>query len=350
MSKRIAMVGSGAVGGYVAGHMVRNGADVTLIDAWPEHVEKMNTDGLSLRGTTDAESHEMPVKAINICEVSNLPKEGPIDIAFISVKSYETQFAAALIRDYLAPNGFVVSLQNAINEEAIADVVGAHRVIGCIASSISCGLEGPALVRRHVPIRGDSYTVFRAGELHGRVTERVEEVAELVGYTDSSKVTTDIWGERWTKLVINSSHNGLSACTGLGGNDMVREDGARSVNIRLTAETLRVGRALGFVVQTKKGTTAEQWYAAAEGDKKALQEIEELLFAEIGNRSDSARPSMGQDMIKGRKTEIDAMNGFVCDKGAEVGIPTPMNAAMVDLVKRCERGELTPDASNVADL
>ena len=163
MSKRIAMVGSGAVGGYVAGHMVRNGAQVTLVDAWPDHVEKMNADGLSLRGTTDAESHEVPVNAINICEVSNLPKDGPVDIAFISVKSYETQFAAALIRDYLAPDGFVVSLQNAINEEAIADVVGAHRVIGCIASSISCGLEGPALVRRHVPIRGDSYTVFRDG-------------------------------------------------------------------------------------------------------------------------------------------------------------------------------------------
>jgi len=350
LSKRIAMVGSGAVGGYVAGNMVRKGADVTLIDAWPEHVAKMNADGLSLRGTTEAESHEVPVKAINICEVSNLPKEGPIDIAFISVKSYESQFAASLIEGYLAPDGFVVSLQNAINEEAIAAVVGAHRVIGCIASNISCGLEGPALVRRHVPIRGDSYTVFRAGELHGRITDRVEEVAELVGHTDSSKVTSNIWGERWTKLVINSSHNGLSACTGLGGNDMVRDDGARSVNIRLTAETLRVGRALGFVVQTKKGTTADQWYAAAEGDKKALQEIEELLFADIANRGDGARPSMGQDMIKGRKTEIDAMNGFVCEKGAEVGIETPLNAAMVDLVKRCERGELEPNSNNVADL
>lgn len=350
MSKRIAMVGCGAVGAYTAGYMAKNGADVTLIDGWPEHVEKMNADGLSLRGTTDAESHEVPVRAINICEVSNLPKDGPIDIAFISVKSYESQFAAALIRDYLAPEGFVVSLQNAINEEAIAEVVGSHRVIGCIASSISCGLEGPALACRHVPIRGDSYTVFRAGELHGRITDRVEEVAELVGHTDSSMVTTNIWGERWTKLVINSSHNGLSACTGLGGNDMVRNDDARSVNIRLTAETLKVGRALGYVVQTKKGTTAEQWYAAAEGDKKALQEIEELLFAEIPNRADSARPSMGQDMIKGRKTEIEAMNGFVCEKGAEVGIPTPMNAAMVDLVQKCERGELTPDPGNVAGL
>lgn len=344
------MVGSGAVGAYTAGNMVRNGADVTLIDAWPEHVAKMNADGLSLRGTTEAESHDVPVKAINICEVSNLPKEGPIDIAFISVKSYETQFAASLIEGYLAPDGYVVSLQNAINEEAIADVVGAHRVIGCIASTISCGLEGPALARRHVPIRGDSYTVFRAGELHGRITDRVEEVAELVGHTDSSKVTTNIWGERWTKLVINSSHNGLSACTGLGGNDMVRDDGARSVNIRLTAETLRVGRALGFVVGTKKGTTAEQWYAAAGGDKKALQEIEDLLFEDIKNRGDSARPSMGQDMLKGRKTEIDAMNGFVCEKGAEIGIETPLNAAMVDLVKRCERGEITPDPKHVANL
>ncbi len=179
MSKRIAMIGCGAVGGITAGHMARNGVDVTLIDTWPEHVAKMNQDGLELRGVTSQESYDVPVKAINICEVSNLPKDGPIDIAFISIKSYETQFAASLIEGYLAEDGFIVSLQNAINEERIAQVVGWHRVVGCIASNISCELEGPAHVQRHVPIRGDSYTVFRAGEVHGRVTDRVEEVAAL---------------------------------------------------------------------------------------------------------------------------------------------------------------------------
>jgi len=279
--------------------------------------------------------------------VQNLQKEGPFDVAFISTKSYESQFAASLIKDYLAPRGFVVSLQNAINEERIAAVVGWERVIGCIASSISVELEAPALIRRHVPIRGDGYTVFRAGEAHGRITRRVELVAELMRHTDSAKATRDLWGERWSKLVINSSHNGLSAATGLGGNGMASHDAARRVQIRMAAETIRVGQALGYIVRVKKGTEPAQWIAAAAGDTGAMREIEELLLAETKSRGDGQRPSMGQDMQKGRKTEIAEINGYVVEKGAEVGIPTPLNAAMVELVRRCERGEVSPDPRNI---
>lgn len=347
MGIRVAMVGCGAVGGFTAGHMARNGVDVTLIDAWPEHVAKMNRDGLALRVVTAQESFDVPVRAIGITEVQNLQKEGPFDVAFISTKSYDSQFAASLIKDYLAPRGFVVSLQNAINEERIASVVGWHRVVGCIASSISAELEAPGHIQRHVPIRGDSYTVFRAGEAHGRVTERVELVAELMRHTDSAKVTRDLWGERWSKLVINASHNGLSAATGLGGNGMATDDAARRVQIRMAAETIQVGQALGHVVRVKKGTEPAQWIAAAAGDAAAMREIEDLLVGDTKSRGDGQRPSMGQDMKKGRKTEIAEINGYVVEKGAEVGIATPLNAAMVDLVRQCERGEVTPDPRNI---
>jgi len=344
---RVAMIGCGAVGGFTAGHMARNGVDVTLIDAWPDHVAAMNKDGLALRGVTQAESFDVPVRAIGITEVQNLQKEGPFDVAFISTKSYESKFAASLIMDYLAPRGFVVSLQNAINEERIASVVGWHRVVGCIASSISVELEAPAHIRRHVPIRGDGHTVFRAGEAHGRITERVELVAALMRHTDSAMVTRNLWGERWSKLVVNASHNGLSAATGLGGNGMATHDGARRVQIRMAAETIQVGRALGYNLQVKKGTEPAQWIAAAAGDAGAMRDIEDLLLADTKSRGDGQRPSMGQDMTKGRLTEIAEINGHVVEKGAEVGVATPLNAAMVDLVRRCERGEMAPDPKNI---
>lgn len=343
------MVGCGAVGGYAAGHMARNGVDVTFIDAWPEHVAKMNDSGLELRGVTSQESFDVPVKAINVTEVQNTPKEGPFDIAFISTKSYDSQFAAALIRDYLAPQGFVVSLQNAINEERISAVVGAHRVVGCIASNISAELEAPAHIQRNVPIRGDSYTVFRVGEQHGRITDRIEQVAELMRHTDSAKTTSNLWGERWSKLIINASHNGLSAGTGLSGNGMALDDKARLVQIRLSGETIEVGQALGYRLEQRKGTDPDEWVAAAKGDRKALQRIEDHILEEVKSRGDGQRPSMGQDMQKGRKTEIAEINGFVVEKGNEVGIPTPLNAKMVELVRKCERGALTPSVDNIAD-
>ena len=199
--------------------------------------------------------------------------------------------------------------------------LGRTGVVGCIASNISAELEGPAHIQRNVPIRGDSYTVFRVGEQHGRITDRIEQVAELMRHTDSAKTTPNLWGERWSKLIINASHNGLSAGTGLSGNGMALDDTARLVQIKQAAETIEVGQALGYTLEHRKGTDPNEWVAAAKGDKAALQRIEDHLLAEVKTRGDGQRPSMGQDMQKGRKTEIVEINGFVVEKGQEVGYP-----------------------------
>ncbi|MBI3041378.1 MAG: hypothetical protein HYY78_00925 [Betaproteobacteria bacterium] len=117
MGKRIVFVGAGALGGYVGGHLTRAGCDVTLIDPWPEHVDAMRKNGIRLSGTTAAEKHTVPVNAVHVTDVQGLVRQKPIDIAFVSVKSYDTEWATMMIRQYLAPDGFVVSLQNCINEE-----------------------------------------------------------------------------------------------------------------------------------------------------------------------------------------------------------------------------------------
>ena len=94
----------------------------------------------------------------------------------------------------------VVSLQNCINEERIAAIVGWGKTLGCIASLIAAELYAPGHVKRTVPMGGDEHTVFRVGEVHGRVTPRAQEVVELLRSADSGKVTTNLWGERWSKL------------------------------------------------------------------------------------------------------------------------------------------------------
>src|SRR5437870_10187061 len=145
--KRIVVVGAGAIGGYAGGHMTRAGHDVTLIDAWPEHVEYMRKHGLQLSGLTDAERHSVPVNAIHITDVQSFIRERPIDIAFVCVKSYDTIWATHLVKPYLAPDGFVVSLQNCINEERIAGVVGWGKTLGCIASLVAAELYAPGHVK-----------------------------------------------------------------------------------------------------------------------------------------------------------------------------------------------------------
>src|ERR1035437_5563997 len=123
MAPCIAVVGAGAVGGYVGGHLSRLGHDVTLIDPWPEHIEAIRADGLHLYGMTDEECCTVRVPTIHLTELQSLATQRPIDIAIVSVKSYDTEWATMMIRQYLAAGGYVVSLQNCINEERIAAIV-----------------------------------------------------------------------------------------------------------------------------------------------------------------------------------------------------------------------------------
>jgi 2-dehydropantoate 2-reductase len=328
--------------------MTRAGHDVTIIDPWPEHVESMRANGLQISGLTEAERYSIKVNALHVCEVQGLIKQRSFDIAFICVKSYDTEWATLLIRQYLARDGFIVSLQNCINEERIAQHVGWGRTVGCIASLIAVELYEPGRIKRTVPMGGDRHTVFRVGEPHGRVTRRGEEVADMLRAVDSSKVTTNLWGERWSKLVVNSMRNGLSAATGLFGNQRDAMEGPRWVSIRLGSEAVRVGQALGFQLERMLGMEPEVLARAGEGHQDALTEITDVLLEGAKKRSDDQRPSMAQDIAKGRRTETDFINGFVAMRGQEIGVPAPTHAMMNEAVKRVERGEVKASPQLIA--
>ena len=138
MGKRIAVVGTGALGGYVGGYLAHAGHDVTLIDFWPENIETIRSAGLELDGVTPEEKFTVTkAKTMHLTEVQDLSRQKPIDIAFVSVKSYDTEWATALIKQYLAPDGYIVSLQNCLNEERIAGIVGWGKTVGMVASLIS---------------------------------------------------------------------------------------------------------------------------------------------------------------------------------------------------------------------
>ena len=169
MGKRIAVIGAGAVGGYLGGHLARTGQDVTLIDPWPEHIETIRQNGLHLSGMTDEETYVVKVPTMHLTEVQSISKQKPIDIAIVSVKSYDTEWATTMIRPYLSAQGYVVSAQNSINEEKIASVVGWGRTVGCIvANNFGVDLYEAGHIRRTMP-RDFKYPSLFFGEVHGRV-------------------------------------------------------------------------------------------------------------------------------------------------------------------------------------
>src|SRR5437870_5134414 len=348
--KKIAIVGAGAVGGYAGAHMVQAGEDVTYIDPWPENVEAIRKDGLRITHIRDVEPFTVKPRALHLTEAQQLSKEAPIDIAFVCMKSYDTAWATTLIKQYLAPAGYVVSLQNCMNEETIAGIVGWGKTLGCIASSITVNLPEPGLIHRGAGKGGKAHTVFRAGEVHGRVTPRAEEVCRLVGYSDSAKVTGNLWGERWSKLVANVMGNGLSACTGLTGGEMLQSEPIRRFSTRLGSEAIRVGQAHGYQLEEILHLPPETIARAGEGDDAAMRTCDEQRFKDRSRVAAEQRPSMGQDMQKGRRTEIEFLNGYVVREGEKVGLSCSANAVLTDIVKRVERNELTPDPRHITEL
>src|ERR1700731_2618514 len=349
MDKRIVVVGAGAIGGYTGGHLAHNGFDVTLIDPWPEHIEAIRKDGLAIEGVSQDEYICAKPKTMHLTELQQLAKEKPIDIAMVSVKSYDTEWATLLIGQYLAPDGYVVSLQNCMNEECIAGIVGPDKTVGVIPALLGTELYAPGRVRRTGAKGASPYEVYRAGELHGRITKRIEELADMIRTIDSVKATTNLWGERWAKLCVNGMANGIAAATGLSGNDSNRDEKIRRLSIRLAGEGVRVGQALGYQLEHIRAHEPETVARAAEGDAAALDEIETVILAALNSntRSDLARPSMGQDMYKGRRTEIDFINGVIAEKGREVGVPTPSHVQLIEAVKRVEHGQIPAQPENL---
>jgi 2-dehydropantoate 2-reductase len=351
MGFRIAIIGAGAVGCYAGAHMVQAGEDVTFVDMWPEHVEAMRSRGLRITHLKDVPEFTVPVRALHLTELQGLSKQAPIDIAFICVKSYDTAWATMMVRQYLAPGGFCVSLQNCMNEETIAEVVGWGRTLGAIASSITVELGEPGHVRRASGKGGAAHTVYRVGEVHGRITGRAKEVGRLCALSDSCVVTANLWGERWSKLVTNAMANGMSACTGLVSKEILINDTLRHFTARLGSEAIRVGQALGYELEEIHHIAPEIIARAGEGDAEARHIYDEHRLAEARKPGGGAhRPSMGQDMVKGRRTEIEFLNGFIVDRAKEIGIDTPANAALTAIVKRVERGELQPDPRHILEL
>jgi 2-dehydropantoate 2-reductase len=343
----VAFVGGGAIGSYVGGRMALKGFNVTVIDPWGEHIEAIKRDGIAMSGTQGQATARL--NALHIHEVQTLARR-PVDVAFIAMKSYDTEWATLLIKDYLSTSSFAVSLQNGINEDRIAKHLGWGRTLGCIASTVGVSLVKPGHVVRTYQPGGAAYTIFRVGEIHGRVTPRAKAVATMLQSVDSADVTSDLWGERWSKVAANSMHNGLAAVTGLTHLGIYSQQVPRRLAIRLGAEAVRVGRALGYQIASVRDIPVEMLESAAQGEEEALAGTEQRMHGWTLRMTEEGRPSTAQDVIKGRRTEIDAINGLVVDLAHNAHIDVPCQRALLDLVKRVESGQRAPDVDNLALL
>jgi 2-dehydropantoate 2-reductase len=336
---RIGIIGAGAIGCVVGGLLTKAGHDVTLVDQWPEHIETMKQHGLRLSGTCG--DHAIPVKALHIHELQGVAT--PFEAVFVSVKSYDTEWAAQMALAYLKqPDGVVVDFQNGVNDERVASVVGKARCLGCVIT-IGAGMYEPG----HA-MRTDSGSVgFKIGEHDGKDTPRAQALAKVMNDVAGTKVTTNLWGERWSKLAVNCMANPLAGLSGLGSAEVRTAPVPRRIAIHVAAEVIQVGRAAGYEVEPIYGIDARRFVDAAQG--KGWDAVEADMAASVKFLT-GGRPSMLQDVMKGRRTEIDYLNGYVSEQGKRLGVPTPVNDAVVAAVRQHGVGTLKPDPKNLEPL
>ena len=332
MNKQIAVVGTGANGSCLAADLIRTGNDVTLIDQWPLHVETMRSLGLTI-SMPDEEVH-VEVDAHHLCDICALNRT--FDYVFLMTKAYDTTWATQFIEPYLARDGIMVGIQNAMTAETISEIVGFGRTIGCVVE-LSSEIFTPGLVKRNTP---PSKTWFGLGSLDSSMSERVSEIEELLKNVGEVSITPNIVSAKWMKLVINSMCLGPLAMLGLTLHEAVKVPGLKEFILKAGTEALLVGQERGYSIEPIFGLKKEN----ISDTNRLLETLFDKLAADIGP---SARDCVLQDHLKGRYSEVDLINGLIAYESEMAGSPAPANAAITAITRRIQNGELKPDPSNL---
>jgi len=292
-------MGAGAVGCYYGGLLARAGHAVTLIGRAP-HVEAIQRAGLRLETRTFDERVAAAASA-------DPAAAADAELVLCCVKSTDTEEAAAQLAPHLAPAAVVLSLQNGVDNAARLQAKLAQRVIPAVVY-VGTEMAGPGHVRHH-----------GRGELVlGAAPESERLAALLCAAAIPTTLNADIDGELWAKLILNCAYNALSAITQLPYGVLRRSEGVEAVLRDITAECLAVARAAGVVVP------GDPWEA-----------VERIARTVPGQHSSTA-----QDLARGRRSEIDHLNGVVVRQGERLGIATPVNRVLHALVKAIEGQQL----------
>ncbi|MBK9082738.1 MAG: ketopantoate reductase family protein [Rhizobiales bacterium] len=303
---RICILGAGSLGSAIGGTLAEAGHEVTLVARNRAHVEAVNERGLILRSDV-GDRTVRPRAALDASGV------GAVDLAIVLVKSRDTAAVMHAARHVVGPATVVMSLQNGLGQEdVLGEIVGAAHIV---AGKTYVG--GLMLAPGHVlaSARGRETIV---GELDGSMSPRIVAIAQA--FTEAGLATVaspNILGAIWDKLLVNVATGALAAVTGLPYGDLYAVPELEATAVAAVAEAMAVARARGVAIAASD--PREPWAKAGAG-----------LPAEF-------RTSMLQSLDKGAPTEIDFINGAVVRAAAGTGVPTPVNATLVALVKGLER-------------
>jgi len=328
---KLASLGVGSMGTITGALMTKNGYDVTLIDANKDHVDALNKNGATITGMMEV---NVPVKAITPDQM-----EGTYDIVFYLVKQTNNEPALKTLVPHLHKDSIVCTLQNGVPEESVGTYVGREKVMGCAVGWGATWLR-PGVTE--LTSETDKMT-FDVGEPDGSVKERTRKVAEILECICPVVITENLTGVRWTKLLVNATMSGMSVSLGCTFGDILDNEKALTCVAHIGNETLKVAAKTGITMEPMQGVDVN---ILAFNNKEELQS-KLALFELVFRPHALLKASMLQDIEKGLKTEVNAINGVVCENGRKTGVPTPVNDTVVELVRGMEEGKYSAIFKNL---
>jgi 2-dehydropantoate 2-reductase len=328
---RVAVVGAGSIGGVVAAFLARAGWDPEVVCKHQETVNRALSEGFHIFGVRG--EHRIPVRGVR--EIHDL--SGPKDVVFLATKANDAMEAGRVLLPSLKEKSVVVSLQNGICEEALSEILGRDRVIGCV---VGWGASMHAPGELEITSGGE----FVIGSLDSQSEEKLPLLKGMLDEVAPARISGNIMGELYAKLIINSCINSLGVIAGKKLGELLAMKKARKIFIAIMREAMAVAAGMEIKVEPGGGGKLDYYRFLKEGGVIS-QMKRDLLIRVIGFKYRRIKSSSLQSIERGRKTEIDCLNGYICAKGRQHGVPTPINDAVMRMVKEIEKGEreLTPE-------
>lgn len=332
---RVAIYGAGSLGTVLGAYLTKGGIPVDLINRNKAHVDALNTRGARITGTV---SMTVPVKAL-------LPEEmtGTYDIIFLLTKQLNNPEVVTFLKDYLADDGQLVTLQNGIPEHGIAEIIGRERTVGCV-TEWGATLTGPG----ESMLTSDPGSLsFHMGGMPGISDAALERVRSVLSKMCPVILEPNLPGARWSKLLINATFSGLGTVMGGTFGDVTHHPAGRRLALDVMNEVISVGTAAGVTFAPVQGKNIVALFRCTNPLKRCLAL---LILPPAMKKHNAIEPSMLQDLKKGKPCEVDAINGVVSQWGRKTGVPTPVNDKIVSVIHDIQDGKLSPDPANLSRL
>lgn len=329
---RAAIYGAGSLGTILGAFITKNGGQIDLINRNKTHIQMLREKGAKVVGTLE---FTQKVTAYSPDEMS-----GKYDIIFLMTKQQQNPEVVSFLKDFLSDDGVIVTLQNGIPELQIGEIVGDDHVLGCTVAWGATMLEPGVCELTSAP---DSLT-FSLGSLSPKPNHFLGEVKSLLELMGQVEVDSNFIGTRWSKLLINASFSGMSAVLGCTFGEAAGDKASRKYVQALIKECIDVCAKADIKIEPVQGKDIVKLLDYHGPVKKAIS----FFIIPIAIRKHARlKASMLQDLEKGKKSEVDAINGVVCAFGRKVGCPTPVNDKVVEIIHKIEEGKLSPSFDNL---